>query len=93
MSKRAAEFVLDLDIIKSSIRLQELELEEKSITDKWHLLKKNPIGVVGFGVIPRGIPENPVLSWSRESTPRLFITDGGDFTCFEWQYGKGVTFK
>ncbi len=24
---------------------------------------------------------------------RITITDGGDFTCFEWQYGKGVTFK
>jgi hypothetical protein len=24
---------------------------------------------------------------------RVIITDGGDCTCFEWQYGKGVTFK
>jgi hypothetical protein len=23
---------------------------------------------------------------------RVIITDGGDFTCFEWQFGKGVTF-
>jgi hypothetical protein len=23
---------------------------------------------------------------------RIIITDGGDFTCFEWQHGKGVTF-
>jgi len=26
-------------------------------------------------------------------TRRVIITDGGDCTCFEWQYGKGVTFK
>lgn len=25
-------------------------------------------------------------------TKRVIITDGGDTTCFEWQYGKGVTF-
>lgn len=24
---------------------------------------------------------------------RLIITDGGDFCCFEWVYGKGMTFK
>ena len=24
---------------------------------------------------------------------RVIITDGGDFTCFEWTNGKGVTFK
>lgn len=23
---------------------------------------------------------------------RVIITDGGDFTCFEWIHGKGVTF-
>jgi hypothetical protein len=23
---------------------------------------------------------------------KVVITDGGDNTCFEWQYGKGVTF-
>jgi hypothetical protein len=23
---------------------------------------------------------------------RVIITDGGDHTCFEWTYGKGVTF-
>lgn len=23
---------------------------------------------------------------------RVIITDGGDCCCFEWQYGKGVTF-
>lgn len=23
---------------------------------------------------------------------RVIITDDGDHTCFEWQYGKGVTF-
>jgi len=26
-------------------------------------------------------------------TVRVIITDGGDFTNFEWIYGKGVTFK
>lgn len=26
-------------------------------------------------------------------TRRVIITDGDDFTTFEWQYGKGVTFK
>lgn len=25
-------------------------------------------------------------------TRRVIITDGGDFTCFEWKYGEGVTF-
>ena len=25
-------------------------------------------------------------------TKRIIITDGGDCTCFEWQYGLGVTF-
>lgn len=24
---------------------------------------------------------------------RIIITDGGDATCFEWQAGRGVTFK
>lgn len=23
---------------------------------------------------------------------RIIITDGGDNTCFQWEYGKGVTF-
>lgn len=23
---------------------------------------------------------------------RVIITDGGDMTCFEWWYGKGITF-
>lgn len=27
------------------------------------------------------------------TTQRVIIIDGGDFTCFEWQFGKGVTFK
>lgn len=27
------------------------------------------------------------------TTTRVIITDGGDCTCFEWQYGRGVTFK
>lgn len=26
------------------------------------------------------------------TTARVIITDGLDFTCFEWQFGKGVTF-
>jgi hypothetical protein len=26
------------------------------------------------------------------TTARVIITDGGDFTCFEWQAGKGVTY-
>ena len=26
-------------------------------------------------------------------TKRVIITDGGDSVYFEWQYGKGVTFK
>ena len=26
-------------------------------------------------------------------TKRVIITDGGDYICFEWQHGKGVTFK
>lgn len=26
------------------------------------------------------------------TTVRIIITDGGDFTVFEWLYGKGVTF-
>jgi len=27
------------------------------------------------------------------TTRRVIITDGDDYTNFEWQYGKGVTFK
>jgi hypothetical protein len=27
------------------------------------------------------------------TTQRVIITDGGDCTNFEWQFGKGVTFK
>jgi hypothetical protein len=23
---------------------------------------------------------------------RVIITDGGDFTCFEWKFGEGVTY-
>lgn len=26
------------------------------------------------------------------TTKRIIITDGGDLTVFEWQFGKGVTF-
>ncbi len=26
------------------------------------------------------------------TTVRVIITDGGDFTCFEWLHGKGVVF-
>lgn len=26
------------------------------------------------------------------TTQRVIITDGGDFTTFEWQFGKGITF-
>lgn len=26
------------------------------------------------------------------TTARVIITDGGDFTCFEWKFGEGVTF-
>ena len=26
------------------------------------------------------------------TTKRVIITDSGDFTCFEWIYGKGVVF-
>jgi hypothetical protein len=26
-------------------------------------------------------------------TVRVIITDGGDFTNFEWKYGEGITFK
>jgi len=25
-------------------------------------------------------------------TKRVIITDSGDCTCFEWKYGKGITF-
>lgn len=24
---------------------------------------------------------------------KVIITDGGDCTCFQWEHGKGVTFK
>jgi hypothetical protein len=27
------------------------------------------------------------------TTRRIIITDGGDHTCFQWEFGKGVTFK
>jgi hypothetical protein len=26
------------------------------------------------------------------NTKRVIITDSGDFTCFEWEFGKGVIF-
>lgn len=26
------------------------------------------------------------------TTRRVIITDGGDFTCFEWRFGEGVVF-
>lgn len=26
------------------------------------------------------------------TTRRVIITDGGDFCCFEWKFGQGVTF-
>lgn len=26
------------------------------------------------------------------TTKRIIITDGGDFTVFEWKFGEGVTF-
>jgi hypothetical protein len=26
------------------------------------------------------------------TTARVIITDGGDYTTFEWQHGKGVVF-
>lgn len=26
------------------------------------------------------------------TTASVIITDGGDYTCFEWQFGKGITF-
>ena len=26
------------------------------------------------------------------TTKRVIITDGGDYTCFEWKFGEGVTF-
>ena len=32
------------------------------------------------------------LGARRGTTRRVIITDGGDCTVFEWQYGKGVTF-
>ncbi len=77
MSKRTAEFVLNLEVLKASVRLQELQQESKRIADDWQDLRKRPIAVVGFGVIVRGIPETPVLSWPPESKPRLHVTDGG----------------
>lgn len=27
------------------------------------------------------------------TTQKVIITDGDDYTCFEWQYGKGITYK
>jgi hypothetical protein len=27
------------------------------------------------------------------TTKRVIITDGGDYCCFEWKHGEGVTFK
>ena len=29
----------------------------------------------------------------RDDVERVVITDGGDFTVFQWERGKGVTFK
>lgn len=26
------------------------------------------------------------------TTSRVIITDGGDFTCFEWKFGEGITY-
>jgi hypothetical protein len=46
-------------------------------------------------------PEEAVLAFKHYTTSvaaqmgivrRVIITDGGDFTTMEWQYGKGITF-
>jgi hypothetical protein len=77
MAKRAAEYVMRLDILYRSLRRQDLLLRAKQVTARWALYVEQSLsGHFGLGFVLRGIPESPVDTWPPALPPNLFVADG-----------------
>lgn len=64
MSKRSAEFVLDLDIMHRAIKRQELLLQEIELKERWaKAIQKMKVDLAKSPVVVRALPEQPTAIW------------------------------
>jgi hypothetical protein len=77
MTKRSAEYVLDLDILHRAIERQELLQHEQDMKARWEKeLAIAKIELAKSQAVARGIPEEPTTMWPPPSAPQLFATNG-----------------
>ena len=58
--------------------------------DGGHVAEAQWIGPEAAMTLAIGITRRPAAKVGL--IERVIVTDGGDYTCWEWQFGKGVTF-
>ncbi len=59
--------------------------------DESHICEQRGLGPKAAVELAKDFTERPAAKAGMIS--RIIITDDGDNTCFEWTFGKGVTFK
>lgn len=62
------------------------------LSDEWHFAVEQFVDAKRAAEIARRAVQAVELFPDRTNAQRIIITDGGDFTCFEWVRGQGVTF-
>lgn len=86
MTKRSAEYVLDLDILRRAIEKQDLLNKQESVKKQWAVARERADIELGKSqAVTRGIPEAPTAIWPSSSPPQVYATDGK-----EWKPLKDV---
>ncbi len=74
VSKRSAEFILDLDAMDMILEVQRIESAISILEADWKILERNISGVASrAGIVVRGIPKKPNTTWRREDLVGLEV--------------------
>lgn len=83
MAKRAAEYLMRLDIMDRTLRRKALEQQAVVLRDRWRALHQKIIAEAGAAsASARGIPQAPVSEWNR-TAPHLLVYDGQSWKRFD----------
>ncbi len=75
MSRRTAEFMLSLDILRIAVANIELGEHEELLKKRWSEIRQQFLAALPrIGIVPRGLPEALPQSIAEITTPRLIIS-------------------
>lgn len=77
MSKRAVEYLLDLDAIKIAEKRLEIEEAEQSVEREWNAVVGGIKAIAkGIGGMVQKVPASPVATWPPQLPPALMMPKG-----------------